>query len=103
MSDPKGDPLGRRALFSPPPTATTGNARAHAGKQSLYSASAEERRCGTVVVDCSSCGARTRLGLVEFAWRHLPVWLWIPWARHSNWMSCPVCERRAWLGVSWLS
>jgi hypothetical protein len=39
----------------------------------------------------------------EFAWRHLPVWLWVPWLRSSRWMSCPACERRTWLGVAWFS
>jgi len=31
------------------------------------------------------------------------VWLWFPWLRHSQWMSCPACERRTWLAVAWLS
>ena len=29
-------------------------------------------------------GARSRLGWGEFAWRHLPVWLWIPSLRYSQ-------------------
>jgi hypothetical protein len=99
------DPLGKRALFSaaePPPPANgtpTGTMR----KESLFTASEGGRRFGTAVVECSSCGARTRLSWAEFAWRHLPVWLWIPWLRHSQFMSCPACERRTWLGVAWFA
>jgi hypothetical protein len=106
------DPLGKRALFSvsdsprengpatgevhlPPPTRIT--------KESLFTASGGARRFGTVVVDCSACRARTRLGWSEFAWRHLPLWLWVPWLRYSQYMSCPACERRTWLGVAWFA
>jgi hypothetical protein len=56
-----------------------------------------------VVVECSSCGARSRLGWGEFAWRHLPVGLWLPWLRYSQYMSCPACDRRTWLGVAWFA
>lgn len=94
------DPLGRRALFSPPPSRPATPA---VGKESLYSASAGSRQWGTVVVECSSCGARSRLTWFEFTWRHLPFWLWLPWLRYSRLMSCPACERRTWLGVNWLA
>jgi hypothetical protein len=55
------------------------------------------------MVECSGCGGRSRIGLVEFAWRHLPFWLWIPWARYSNLMTCPACHRRTWLGVAFFA
>ena len=98
------DPLGKRALFSVaesprangPPTATI-------TKESLFSASGGARRFGTVVVECSACGARTRLGWAEFVWRHLPIGAWLPWLRYSQYMSCPACDRRTWLGVAWLA
>ena len=98
------DPLGKRALFSVaeapgrtvPLTATI-------TKESLFSASDDARRFGTVVVECSSCGARSRLGWGEFAWRHLPVGLCLPWLRYSQYMSCPACDRRTWLGVAWFA
>lgn len=100
MSAP--DPLGRRALFSPPPSARPApRPSAKNGKEALYSASADSRSWGTVVVDCSSCRARSRIGIVEFTARHLPFWLWLPWLRYSQLMTCPACERRTWLGVSW--
>ncbi len=93
------DPLGRRALFSPPPQAAA-PPKAD-GKEALYSTTSATGSFTTVVVECSMCGARSRLHLVDFAWRHLPFWLWLPWQRFSNLMLCPACDRRTWLGVSW--
>ena len=98
------DPLGKRALFSVAEAPRrNGPANAAITKESLFSASEGGRRFGTVVVECSACGARSRLGWGEFAWRHLPVWLWLPWLRYSQYMSCPACERRTWLGVGWFA
>ena len=97
------DPLGRRALFSPPPEATARPPKAN-GKEALYSSAAPARGWASLTslsVECSLCGTRSRLNVVEFAWRHLPVWLWLPWQRFSNLMLCPACDRRTWLGVSW--
>jgi hypothetical protein len=97
------DPLGKRALFSVAEAPRVSNATATMRKESLFSASEGARRFGTVVVECSACGARSRLGWSEFAWRHLPFGLWIPWLRYSQYMSCPACERRTWLGVAWFA
>ena len=98
------DPMGKRALFSvagaPRPN---GPATATISKESLFSASEDTRRPGTVVVECSGCGARSRLNWGEFVRRHLPFWLWLPWLRYSQYMACPACERRTWLGVSWFA
>jgi hypothetical protein len=98
------DPLGKRALFSvaEAPRAN-GPVTSTITKESLFSASDDTRRLGTVVVECSTCGARSRLGWGEFAWRHLPVGLWLPWLRYSQYMSCPACDRRTWLGVAWFA
>ena len=99
------DPLGKRALFSAaePPRAANGAPTGTMTKEALFSASEDARRVGTVVVECSTCGARTRLGWAEFAWRHLPLWLWVPWLRHSRFMSCPACDKRTWLAVNWFA
>ena len=94
------DPLGRRALFSPP---TNSAGTTTLTKEALFSASAGDRRSGTVVVECSRCGAHTRLGWAEFVWRHFPFGLWVPWLRYSQHMSCPACDARTWLGVSWFA
>lgn len=99
---PRSDPLGRQALFSPPAPgmATNGD-----GKHSLYSRRATPQwrnpSFGAFVVDCSLCHARSRVTAFELAARHLPFWLWVPWQRYSNLMSCPACEERTWMGVTW--
>lgn len=99
------DPLGKRALFSAaePPRSGNGAPARAMKKEALFSASEGERRLGTVVVECSTCGARTRLNWGEFAWRHLPLWLWVPWMRYSRFISCPACDRRTWLAVNWFA
>jgi hypothetical protein len=100
------DPLGRRALFSVPaqevplPEPEAPERDGTGGGWTVFSA--RQRRPGTVVLECSACQARTRVGWLEFLRRHFPVWLWLPWRRHSRWMSCPACDRRTWLAVSWL-
>ncbi len=105
-SEALGNPRagGRRALYSRPmpeeapgPDGPTPRAP---GKEALYSTA--QRQAGTVVLECSSCGARTRVLYTEFARRHLPFWLWIPGKRHSRLMRCPACEERTWVGARWL-
>ncbi len=111
MTGPR-DPSGKRALFSTPeaqdptkvqpgitsvPVRDEGDPR---GKAALYSTST--RRAGTVVLDCSLCKRRTRVGYPEFARRHLPAWLWLPWREHSRLMVCPACENRTWVAARWL-
>ena len=56
---------------------------------------------GPVVVDCSSCGARSEIGLAEFFALHFPVWLWRPGPGYARLMTCPACRRRSWLSASW--
>lgn len=97
----RDQPSGKRALFSVPDGDDAGDAPVDdGGKAALYSAA--NRRAGTVVLDCSRCGGRTRVGYVEFARRHLPAWLWLPWREHSRLMICPACEHRTWVAARWL-
>lgn len=94
---------GKHALYSRPVADTEGadvSRSRSPGKEALYSTA--RREVGTVVVDCSSCGARTRVPYADFAKRHLPFWLWIPGKRHSRLMRCPACEERTWVGARWL-
>lgn len=99
------DPLGRRALFSPPPMApaddlVTGEPRpTDDGKHALYSAGA--RRKGTVVVECSRCLNHTRMTTIEAGIRIALISAWIPGKRFSRWMQCPECERRTWCRIHW--
>lgn len=56
---------------------------------------------GPVVVDCSSCGARSEVGVGQFVALHLPIWLWRPGRGYARLMTCPACRRRSWLSASW--
>ncbi|HZR12819.1 MAG TPA: hypothetical protein VFC33_06165 [Acidimicrobiia bacterium] len=105
MSVEGRDARGKRALFSasadaPGTTRPTRPVGDDAGKDALYSSAT--RRPGTLVVECSSCGGRSRVSYVEFTMRQLPVTLWFPWRRHSRLMTCPACGRRTWLAAHWL-
>ncbi|MGZ4676970.1 MAG: hypothetical protein ACXVJ7_18750 [Acidimicrobiia bacterium] len=73
--------------------------RAADGKQALFSAAV--RTPGTLVLECETCGARSRVGYVELARRSLPLPLWFPWRRHARLARCPACERRTWLAEHW--
>jgi hypothetical protein len=102
------DPLGKRALFSPPAAPPSddhldedpmvGGAAAD-GVQALYSAG--PRRRGTVVLECSQCLNHTRMSLVEAGVRIAFISAWIPGKRYSRWMQCPECERRTWCRIHW--
>ena len=78
---PARDPLGKAALFS------------------------DARRPGTVVIECSACGASTRVSYVDFALANLPFSLWLPPlpALHFNRrMNCPACAQWTWVRAHWL-
>lgn len=101
MTEERRDVQGKRALFSVPgDPASPSGARGDEGKDALYSAAT--RRLGTLVVECSSCGGRSRVSYVDFARRQMPLTLWFPWQRHSRLMTCPACGRRTWLAAHWL-
>ncbi len=96
------DDSGKRALFSASPGADPGPPSPGAGgKEALFSAG--RKTPGTVLVECESCRRRTRLDYLELARAHLPVWLWLPWRRHSHLIVCPACRRRGWMRVDWFS
>jgi hypothetical protein len=97
------DPLGKHALFwapgertDPKPFESKGPVP---GKRALFSA--PDRQPGAITLECSACRARSHVSYLEFVRRHLPVWLWLPGRRFSRLMSCPACERRAWVRVTW--
>lgn len=96
-----GDPLGKRALFSPPAASSTeADAEPAApGKHALYSAG--PRRPGTVVLECSRCLNHIRMTTVELGVRVAFLSLWVPGKRYSRWIQCPECERRTWCRVHW--
>ena len=97
------DPLGKRALFWAPgeradPAPPDPKAQVP-GKRALFSTPAP--LSGAITLDCSSCHARSHVSYVEFVRLHFPVWLWLPGRRFSRLLSCPVCERRTWVRVTW--
>lgn len=55
---------------------------------------------GVLAVACSTCGAVTRVGVVEFLVLQLPVGVWLPGRTFDRWMTCPACRRRTWTGVT---
>jgi hypothetical protein len=100
---PANDPLGKRALFWAPadrtePGLPDPDAPAP-GRRALFSTPAPQP--GALTLDCASCHARSHVNYLEFARLHLPFWLWIPGRRFSRLLTCPACERRAWVRVSW--
>ena len=78
---PERDPMGKAALFS------------------------DTRRPGTVVIECSRCGASTRVSYVDFAMIALPFSIWlppIPSIRFNRRMTCPACSEWTWVRAHWL-
>jgi uncharacterized protein with PIN domain len=69
------------------------------GKAALFSAA--RRSPLTLVVECSDCRGRTRVGYVDLLRRSLPAPVWMPWRRYGRLARCPACERRTWLAEHW--
>ena len=105
---PTTDPMGKRALFSPPPAPAadrpldddpTVGGQAPEGVKALYSAG--PRRPGTVVLECSRCLNHSRMSLVEAGVRIAFLSAWVPAKRYSRWIQCPECEQRTWSRIHW--
>ena len=104
----RGDPLGKRALFSAGEDGDAGVAgreaqsaaggRTPAGRQALFSLPAPAPR--SVTVECRRCGARTNVGVAQLALRLVPS-LWRPATRYSRYMRCPACSRFGWCRLDW--
>jgi hypothetical protein len=54
-----------------------------------------------IAVSCSSCGASSRVDVLEFLLLHLPLWVWKPGRGYTRFMTCPSCRRRTWVSASW--
>ncbi|MCU4185663.1 hypothetical protein K6U06_14945 [Acidiferrimicrobium sp. IK] len=94
------DPLGTRALFSPP-GGSAGEAPLDpppTGRRALFSEPAIGPR--SVVVECRRCGRRTPVGVVHLT-RQLVPSLWRPASRYSRYMRCPSCGRFGWCRLEW--
>jgi hypothetical protein len=78
-------------------------ARDPMGKAALFS---DTRRSGTIVVECGSCSASTRVSYVDFALGALPFSIWlppIPSIRYNRRMTCPACAEWTWVRAHWLA
>ena len=95
------DPLGKRALFSPPASRSgIKEPSADGGARSLYSAADRPAR-GSAVVVCSRCEERTTVSVMDGLARLLPPSIWMPWRSFDRWIVCPACRRRTWCRVEW--
>jgi len=86
-------PQGKRALFSEATPASTEEPASPIAGGPVPSR-------GLLVVNCSSCGSVSRVGLFEFALLQLPIWGWIPGRTFDRWMTCAACHRRTWNSVT---
>lgn len=104
MSPGRQDPTGKRALFEAPVQAPPDAIKGGPGKDgrdALFSS--DRRRPGTVVVECDSCTARSRVGLGELGLRLVTGSAWLPLRGDKpHWMRCPACGVRTWCRIGWL-
>ncbi len=95
------DPSGKRALFEAPVSAAPDHLRPGApreGRDAMFSTGPREP--GTVVVDCSSCSARSRIALADLGVRVLSGSFVLPVIPRGWFVRCPACNRRTWCSVN---
>lgn len=105
MSEKRIDPIepersGKRALFGPSAPPMDHQPPTGEGRQALFSAAPRDK--GTVVVECSTCEARSPLPLTALGIRMVPS-LWLPIVRRefTRLMRCPACNQATWCKVHW--
>jgi hypothetical protein len=95
---PERDPLGKAALFSDPQGAASVERRT--------ARSSDARRPGTVVIECGTCDASTRVSYIDFVIDSLPFSIWLPplpSLPHNRRMTCPACGEWTWVRAHWLA
>lgn len=79
----RDDEAGKRSLFGPAPSQPTRRD--------------PSRRAGPVTIECSRCGATTRVGVGDALRRLVRFSLWVPGRTYSRRLTCPACSRRSWV------
>lgn len=97
------DPTGKRALFESPVVAAPDTLRGgdRDGRTALFSTG--PRIAGTVMVECSRCESRTRVGLGSLAVRLASFSLYLPLVKrsHPHRIKCPGCHETSWCRIRW--
>jgi hypothetical protein len=101
---PRLDPTGKRALFEAPLSAPPDHLRpgtVREGRDAMFSAGPPES--GTVLVDCSACGARSRVAIADLGLRLLTGSLVWPGRSRGWFVRCPACNHRTWCSIGFKS
>lgn len=98
------DPTGKRALFETPVSAADDALRggeAPHGRDALFSTG--RPRPGTVLVECSRCATRTRVGLADISVRLASFSVYLPLLhpKHPHRIRCPHCDQTSWCRIGW--
>ncbi len=98
---------GKRALFSASPGDPTADvdgdgwsspAIAYGVEHASDRGPVDDR--GRFVVSCASCGGEARIGLLDLLIFQFPLGFWLPRGRYDHRMTCPLCRRRVWAGIT---
>jgi len=98
---------GKRALFSGPSEneslegdddGWSSSVAAYGGEHASHRGPVEDR--GRFIVSCSACGCEARIGLLDLLIFQFPLGVWLPRGRYDHRMTCPVCRRRVWAGIT---
>lgn len=95
--------MGKAALFSDP--AADAPATPSALSSDDHAVHSGAHRPGTVVVECGSCDASTRVSYIDFVIDSLPFTVWLPplpALRFNRKMTCPACGEFTWVRAHWL-
>jgi hypothetical protein len=94
------DPSGKAALFSHGAPPFTNDV--HDEADNLQPT---PKRGATLVLECATCDAQTRVNYLDFVLLTLPigVWLPLPGLQFNRRMTCPACGQWTWLQAHWFA
>lgn len=79
----RDDETGKRSLFGPAPNQPKGRGPSNPE--------------GPLTIECSRCGAATRVGIGDALRRLIRFSLWVPGRPYPRRLTCPACSRRSWV------